>query len=68
MHQDNNMPAACENCAGDGGWLEPHGEYHVCPACEGTGELPSTYRELVTLADLEAIDRDKPVEAYDADR
>lgn len=54
----------CENCGGDGGWLEPHGEWDLCPCCEGTGELPSSVRELISLDDLEAIDAGKPMEAY----
>jgi DnaJ-class molecular chaperone len=54
----------CENCGGEGGFPEPHGEWGLCPACEGTGELPSSEHELISLDDLDRIDREKPVDAY----
>ena len=53
-------PQRCENCGGDGGWMEPCGRFDVCPVCDGTGELRSSISELISLDDLDIINRDKP--------
>lgn len=52
----------CENCGGEGGWADEglRGYWDVCPCCEGTGEVPSSERELIALEDLDIINRDKP--------
>jgi len=56
-----NLFTPCENCGGEGGWSEePYGYWDICPCCEGTGEVPSSERELISLKDLEAINKDKP--------
>ena len=56
-----NLFTPCENCGGEGGWLEEHtGYFDLCPCCEGTGEVPSSERTLITLDDLEALNKDKP--------
>ena len=59
--------AHCENCGGDGGWLEPSGRFDVCPCCEGTGELPTSERALIDLDDLDTINRDKPAVIAECD-
>jgi len=53
----------CENCGGEGGFADEglRGYWDVCPSCDGTGELPSIERDLISLDDLDAINRDKPI-------